>query len=434
MNNTKSIKSVRVVAITSLTFYSNSAFAYLDPGSGSALVGVITATVGSILFSIKSLFYRFKGKTDSYNTIEIDEQSLVLFSEGKAYWGTFRPLINELIRTKIPFRYFTLDMYDPALMIDSKYMKSKRLSLGSINMSEINNVNAKCVVSTTPNIGSKGYPVKKSPNNEKLIHIFHHVGDITIYKKHSLDFYDEVILVGDFQKTAIRDLEKRRALKQKRLISLGALYLDDLVKNKRSLCDDKPNNEKPTILVGSSWGAKGCLQSYGTKFITQLADSGFNVIVRPHPQSKISEPEFLEECQNSTVHPNIKWDTAISPSRAMHDSDLLISDTSALRFDYAFLYQKPIITLDIKKENLAEFEQSDLSESWYDHAAFQIGAVVNHNSIAKITTIVSSTLNSDMSSDIEAFREKTVKNFGNSARPIVEYLFQLNGIKQPDGK
>ncbi len=85
MNNNKNIKSVSVVALTALMFLSNSAFAYLDPGSGSAIVGVITATVCSIWFSIKSLCYRFKGQTDSSNAVEIDEQSLVLFSEGKAY-------------------------------------------------------------------------------------------------------------------------------------------------------------------------------------------------------------------------------------------------------------------------------------------------------------------------------------------------------------
>lgn len=426
MNKSKSTTPVSVLVIVTLTLYSNSAFAYLDPGSGSALVGVITATIGSLIFSIRTLFYRLTGQTKSFNNVRIDEKSIVLFSEGKAYWGTFKPLINELIRQEIPFRYFTLDIYDPALKIDNKYMKSKRLTLGSFNMSEINNVNAKCVVSTSPNIGCKGYPVKKSSNNEKLIHVFHHVGDISIYKKHSLDFYDEVILVGDFQKKAITDLEKRRVLKQKRLISLGALYLDDLVYNKRKLSDDKRNRETPTVLVGSSWGEKGCLRNYGTKFITQLADEGFNVIVRPHPQSKISEPEFLKECQTSTEHPNIVWDMSTSPSGAMNDSDLLISDTSALRFDYAFLYEKPIITLDIKREILSEFEQSDLKENWYDFAAHQIGTVVDHDSIPQISAIVSTSLKSDMSSNIAAFREKTVKNFGCSARPIVEYLSQLN--------
>ena len=38
-------------------------FAYLDPGSGSALVGTLFAIVGAVAYSLKSLFYRiFFGK------------------------------------------------------------------------------------------------------------------------------------------------------------------------------------------------------------------------------------------------------------------------------------------------------------------------------------------------------------------------------------
>jgi hypothetical protein len=423
----KYLNLTKLMVISSILLHSNSAFAYLDPGSGSAIVSVIVATVGSVWFSLKSLFYRLKGKAYSDDSPKIDDKSIVVFSEGKAYWGTFSPLINELIKQKIPFRYFTLDMYDPALKIDSNYMKSKRISLNSINMSEINNVKANCVISTTPNIGTPRYPVKKSPNNERLIHVFHHVGDISIYKKNSLDFYDEVLLVGAFQEAAIRELEKLRGLKAKKLTSLGALYLDDLVKNKPIHLDSKKENKKPTILVGSSWGAKGCLQSYGTKFINQLADSGFNIIIRPHPQSVKTESDFLIECQKSTLHPNIIWDSATSPSKSMHQSDILISDTSSLRFDYAFLYEKPIITLDIDKNSLSEFEQDDLNGTWYEDAALQIGSVVNKESISQICAVVSSTLDADMNAEIQNFKENTVDNFGHSAPAIVEYLDKING-------
>ncbi|MFT5813719.1 MAG: hypothetical protein ACI9VT_001473 [Psychroserpens sp.] len=422
----KPFNSTKFIALSSLLLYSNATFAYLDPGSGSAIVGVITATIGSIWFSLKSLFYRLKGQTNANDIINIDEKSIVLFSEGKAYWGTFKLLVDELIQQKITFRYFTLDMHDPALEIDNKYMQSKRLSLGSINMAEINNVKAKCVISTTPNIGCPSYPVKKSPQNDRLIHVFHHVGDISIYKKNSLDFYDEVILVGDFQELAIRELEKLRGLKEKTLVSLGALYLDELVKNKFTPPEETKANNKPTVLIGSSWGKKGCLQNYGTEFINQLANAGFRVIIRPHPQSVKSETEFLNQCKKSTIHPNITWDSAVSPSQSMYESDILISDTSSLRFDYAFLYEKPIITLEIDNNNLSEFEHADLDSNWYKQAALQIGAVVDQNSIAQISDIVSSTLAIDMSSDIKAFKEKTVVNFGVSAPKIVQYVDKVN--------
>ncbi|WP_375748239.1 CDP-glycerol glycerophosphotransferase family protein [Vibrio sp. HN007] len=410
-----------------IALHSNHAHAYLDPGSGSAIVGLITAAIGSVWFSIKSLFYRIKGNNILDDEITIGDESIVIFSEGKAYWSTFKPLINRLIEQEVPFRYFTLDMYDPALTIDNKCMSSKLLSLKSINLSEINKVKARCVISTTPNIGTPGYPVKKSPYIEKLIHVFHHVGDISIYKKYSLDNYDEVIMAGDFQKKAIRKIESLRDLKKKKLISLGVPYLDDLYSSTSRT--DKAKNKNTTILVGSSWGSKGCLRQYGVDFINKLANAGYNVIVRPHPQSAKSEPEFIDKCKEATSHTNVIWDEVPSPSHSMNESDLLISDTSAIRFDYAFLHEKPIITLDIPKDKLSEFELSDLNESWYESASLRIGRVLNKDSVCHLNEIVDETLRSNFISDIRTFRQETVQNFGNSAPHVVDYILKANSIK-----
>ena len=417
------MKSFKVVLLMLALLHSESAFAYLDPGSGSAIISVITATIGSLWHSLKSVFYRLIGESSSSQPLISKDNCLVVFNEGKAYWGTFRPLIEELIKEKIPFRYLTLDLHDPALKIESQYMQSKRLSLNPFSLAELKNIKAPIMVSTTPNIGSKGYPIGKPAGVRDLIHVFHHVGDVSIYKRHSLDHYDSVILVGDFQEKSIRNLEKLRNLNQKKLVSLGLLYLDDLYQNlppSKCLPEDRS-----TILIGSSWGKKGCLQTYGTAFINALANAGFNIIIRPHPQSAVSEPTFIAQCKRETKSPHIKWDGQISPSAAMHKSQLLISDTSSLRFDYAFLYEKPIITLEISRGNLTEFEAIDLEEHWHESAAYKIGTIANGETIMNIVDIVNDEINNRSSSDLVKFREQTVMNFGKCAPNIVNYLNKL---------
>jgi hypothetical protein len=415
--------SFKVALIMLALFHSASAHAYLDPGSGSAIISVIAATVGSLWHSLKSVFYRLIGKKSSNQSLVSKQDSLVIFNEGKAYWGTFRPLIEELIKEKIPFRYFTLDLHDPALKIESQYMESKRLSLNSFSLALINNLKAPVMVSTTPNIGTPGYPITKPSGVKDLVHLFHHVGDISIYKRYSLDHYDSVILIGDFQQKSIRKLEHLRKLKAKKLVSLGLLYLDDLLQNlPSSECEPKG---RPTILIGSSWGNKGCLQTYGTEFITTLVNAGFTIIIRPHPQSAVSEPTFIERCKRETSSPHIKWDEKISPSEAMHKSQILISDTSSLRFDYAFLYGKPIITLAIPRGNLTEFEAVDLEEHWHESAAYKIGTIVNSNNIVNIVDIVKEEMNNFSASDLEKFKAQTVLNFGKCAPKVVSFLNQL---------
>lgn len=418
------MKSLKVVMVLLALLHSESVFAYLDPGSGSAIISVVTAAIGSLWYFLMSVFYRLTGKKPSNQSVVSKENSLVIFSEGRAYWGTFRPLIEELIKQRIPFHYRTLDLHDPALMIESQYMESKRLSLNSFSLAELKNIKAPVMVSTTPNIGTKGFPITKPAGVGNLIHVFHHVGDISIYKKNSLDHYDSVILVGDFQEKSIRNLEKSRNLKQKKLISLGLLYLDDLYQNlPQSKC---AHEDRPTILIGSSWGKKGCLQTYGTEFINSLANAGFNIIIRPHPQSAVSEPTFIAQCKRETKNPHVKWDEKISPSESMHKSQLLISDTSSLRFDYAFLYEKPIITLEIPRGNLTEFEAIDLDEHWHESAAHKIGKIVDGEKIMDIADIVSDVIKTRSSSDLQSFRQQTVMNFGKCAPNIVNYINTLN--------
>ena len=97
-------------------------FAYLDPGSGSALVGTLIAVAGAALFSLKSFFYRLIGKGAS--TVEV-VPDIAIFSEGKNYWGTFKEIVDELIARKVHFAYYTMDLHDPALFIDYDYMHSR---------------------------------------------------------------------------------------------------------------------------------------------------------------------------------------------------------------------------------------------------------------------------------------------------------------------
>ena len=261
---------------------------------------------------------------------------------------------------------------------------------------------------------------------KNLIHFFHHIGDVSIYKKNSLDFYDTVILGGEFQRKSIEELEVYRGLKQKDLIVLGFPYLDSLNKEKIEFAKKPTTKQNKTILVGSSWGAKGCLNRYGTSFINQLAESGFKVIVRPHPHSLIAELDFIIKCEEQTTHPNVSWDKSLSPSSSMLYSDILISDTSSLRFDYAFLYEKPVITLDIPIKSLSEFEAADLTESWYTEASKKLGQVVDHTSISEICAIVEGILSTQKHRDMEAFKRNTVHNFGLSAKGFISHIEKLS--------
>lgn len=400
--------------------------AYLDPGSGSALVGTVIAVAGAALYSLKSFFYRLIRK----ETIQEVKPDITIFSEGKNYWGTFREIVDELISRKVHFAYYTMDLHDPALLIDNPYMHSRLFDKEkAASFHKLANIKAKVLLATTPNIGTSGYPLVRPKSVEKMMHVFHAFADISAYHIGSLDNYDVVLTVGPQQEKPIREVEKARNLKPKKIIPAGLPYFDAQYHALKSTTEAPEQAEKKsakTILVAPSWGAKGLLTEYGTDFIVKLAESGFNVIVRPHPQSYIAEAAFIERCKAETAKcANVVWDTETVGTKSMTDSDLLISDTSSIRFDYAFLYEKPVITLDIPHEKQLEYEGQFMSEIWTDSAAKRLGRVLTHSDIDNIVPVVKDVLESGAANDVRAFRYETISNLGTSAKAIVDELVSL---------
>ena len=398
--------------------------AYLDPGSGSALVGTLIALAGAGLFSLKSLVYRLLRKEPLAKEVEPD---IALFSEGRNYWGTFRLLVEELISRKVHFAYYTLDLHDPALLIDSDYMHARLFDKNkSASFARLAKVKAKILLATTPNIGTPGYPLKRPADVKKMAHVFHAFADISAYHIGSLDNYDIVLTVGPHQDKYIREVEAKRGLPQKWLVPMGLPYFDEQFLKKQSAGSASSHVEsRKTVLVAPSWGAKGCLREYGMDFVLALAKAGFfDVVIRPHPQSFLAEPDFITECQRRTEpYPNIVWDNETVGTKAMEASDILISDTSSIRFDYAFLYGKPVITLEIPRTSQTEYEGSNMSEIWTDIAAPRLGKVVGKNEIGEIVKVVTDVLNTPATADdIIAFRTATITNLGTSAQAIADFL------------
>jgi CDP-glycerol glycerophosphotransferase (TagB/SpsB family) len=310
-------------------------------------------------------------------------------------------------------------------------MDSKLYSKSDYSFVVLGFVEADIMLATTPNISTPGYPLKRSPNVKELVHVFHAFAGIAHYRKGSLDNYDTVIMVGEHEAKPIRKLEEIRKSRQKKLIALGLPYIDTLYRKVREQPEklrDTASEEKEltNVLVGSSWGSKGLLTEYGVSFIKNIAEEGYLVIVRPHPHSNVFEEDFIRHCQDETKdYSNVTWDFEPDGSLSMHKSHILISDTSSIRFDYAFLYSKPVITLQIPRSKQDDFEVSCFEEPvWIEEAESRIGKVVNKETIENLPRIIKETISAFDGKLLEKFRSETVSNFGSCAGPIVNYLAQ----------
>jgi len=393
------------------------AYAYLDPGSGAVLINLLIAGVAALIFSLKGIFLRLIGKNSVQQKPEITTYQIAILSEGKQYWATFQPIVEALLKRELPFAYYTLDIEDPALDIEHDLMQARFLGYGFVATYLASRLKARFLLCTTPNIGCKGYPIQKSAQVQNLIHVFHSINDLAMYRKGSLDHYDSVYMVGDWQEKSIRELEAKRGIKPKELVSLGIPYMDVYHKDVKRT----ERGGKPCILVASSWGQKGLLFTYGIDFIKALA-AQFQVIVRPHPQSYKSEAKAMETFEKELKEFLLDWDREISPTKSMQQADLLISDTSSIRFDFAFLYQKPVITLEVEASDMPGYEREDMDELWMDKAAERIGTKLGKADLPQIVNHVQSALAAADYEAMIAYRNSILTNFPRAGEAIVEFL------------
>tara|TARA_B100001250_G_C19742884_1_gene763875 strand:- start:231 stop:1412 length:1182 start_codon:yes stop_codon:yes gene_type:complete len=385
---------------------------YIDPGTSGLIINFLIAVFSSFVYFFRKLFFKKIIKKDS------GQFEISLFSEGNQYKNTFLPIVNELIKKKICFNYYTLDYKDKILDIENEFVNSSFLGIGSLGHIKFNSLSSKILLSTTPNLGNKNYPLKKPKKVKELVHVWHSIDDISYYKKGSLDFYDTILTVGDFQNESIRKIENLRNLTSKKIIPVGLPYFDEFL-NKIQL----KNNPSKTLLIGSSWGNKGLLKRFGFNLIEEVIKS-YKVIVRPHPQSFVSEKIFIEDLKKKCLNlPNLEWDESNDPLNSFSKSSLLISDTSAIRYDYSFLTNKPVITLKIEKNSLQEYEADYIEDIWGEKTEHLLGSVINENNLSKMNKEIESLLkNGIILKSIKNLKEKTIFSIGKSSKNIVEYL------------
>jgi hypothetical protein len=314
---------------------------YIDPGTGSMLFTILIGVIGALVYSVRMMWiklrFRFSG-----GKAEIGDKKIpmAIFSDDKRYWNVFEPICRELDKRGIDVVYLTASPDDPALDCGYSHVKAEFIGKYNKAFARLNFLNATILLSTTP--GLDVYQWKRSKGVDYYVHIPHAPSDITMYRMFGIDYYDAILLSGDYQIRDVRNLEKLRELPQKELVKVGIPYMDVMAER---LAKVGPVPEHPrTVLLAPTWGQSAIFSVYGGKIIEVLLKTGYHVIVRPHPQSFKSETEMLDQLmQNYPNSEQLEWNRDVDNFDVLRRSDILISDFSGVIFDFALINNKPII-------------------------------------------------------------------------------------------
>jgi hypothetical protein len=343
----------------------------------------------------------------------------------------FKPVLEELARREIPCTYYSSGEDDPGLSFPSELIRRECIGKGNTAYRFLNFLEADICLMTTP--GLDVFQLKRSPGVKHYAHILHMVTDATTYRLFGLDYYDSVFLTGEYQKKDIRILEEKRGTKKKDLVVVGCTYLDVLAEHAALIAKGVDAKGK-TVLVAPSWGENGILKRYGLALLEPLAKSSYRVIIRPHPQSMITEKETVEKLRESLgSYKNVEWNFDAENLTALSRADALISDFSGVVFDYAFLFGRPVVyprfEFDKRPYDLADIDD----EAWTFRAIRDLGAAVNEDDFEHIEAFLDGVIGGGERREVSGrLREEGYRYPGEAGKRTVDALAAIQaGLPAP---
>ena len=401
----------------------SSLFCYIDPGTGSLLFSALFGIIGTLFFLSKALLIKLKtfSFADKINKKEnISKAKIIIYGEDKRYYNVFKPIIEELINLEIPTIYYSSSYDDKIFEIKSDFLKSEFIGTGNKAYAKLNFIEADICLMTTPNLDV--FQLKRSKGVKKYVHITHSSAETSTYCLYSLDFFDAVFLNGEHQIRDIRELENKRNTIIKDLYVVGNPYLDELSKMKETII--KENNNKKTILIAPSWGMNCLFRRFGEKLLDDIVNSDYNIIIRPHPQSLISDKEIIEKFQKRYKDKNnVEWDFNRVNIYSLSKADIMISDFSGVIFDYVFLFEKPVIipsfTFDKRGTDAIEIDE----EVWTFETIPKISFKLDENNFSNIANIIEDSINNEtLKNNILKAKEKAYMYEGQASKRAAQFL------------
>lgn len=412
-------------------------YRYIDPGTGSMLFTLFIGVVSTAYFSLRQLAIKMKFAAsggNAKNDVPADKLPYVIFTDGKQYWNVFKPICDEFESRGIDVAYWTASSDDPALKEPYHHVKAEFIGEENKAFARLNLMSASVCLATTP--GLDVYQWKRSKDVDWYVHTFHTVGTALGYRMFGMDYYDAVLLAGEYQVDEIRTIEDVRNLPHKELVTVGSTYLDAMAERRLQEGDHR-YHQGISVLLAPSWGPNAILSVYGERLIDAILDAGFTLTIRPHPQSRTSDAEVLKKLMDK--YPDgqrLTWNFDNDNFECLAAADVMITDFSGVIFDYALVFDRPVIYTP------ANYDDSLYDAAWYDKPQWRFetypsfGVPLSEDQFPHMREVIESVVtDKSLAAGRARAREEAWACPGKAAKLTVDYLVakhaQLTGQPSP---
>ena len=362
-----------------------------------------------------------------FEKLDQKHRAIVFYSENEYDFIFFKSIVEKLTQeydTKIC--YVTSSKTDPMLNCNDKNILPFYIGDGVAHKNFFINLKATILVMTMPDLEtfhikrSKVYPVH-------YVYIFHSLNSTQrAYRSTAFDNFDTVFCTGNYQIIEIQERERKFNLKKKKLVKHGYGRLDALINQVQNTNIKNDISTNKVVLVAPSWGANGLIETKGQEIVHLLLNSGFDVILRPHPMTIKKSNKVIQKIEKEFKdNLNFKLETDIRNMESWFLCDCMISDLSGAAIEYAFAFEKPILYVITPEKIVQEIEIGLVPLE--EKIRTEIGEIVSLSQLSLIPSKINQFLLSQnkFKEKIQKIREETVFNIGNSSDQGAKYLLEL---------
>jgi len=350
---------------------------------------------------------------------------VMFYAEHEGYFPNFEGVLAELLGPGTePVAYVTSSPRDPIFnrkdaRLETYYVKHLFFLLMLF-------LKCRVCVMTMPDLHL--FHIQRSIYPVHYVYMFHSlVSTHMIYRKHAFDHYDSILCAGPHHVREIRAFEQRHNLKPKELAQGGYYRLERIYNRFREYRAGHPRAQRkqPLILIAPSWGPQNILEVCGEELTGILLDSGFDVIVRPHPETVRKTPALVNRLEKKFKdRSGFLLERSIATDDSIHASDLLISDCSGIAFEYGFGTERPVVFCNVPaKVRNPDFEELNIPPMELALRE-QIGRIADIRDLAAVPAMIREMTahREEYIDKIRLLRESYVFDFGRSSRVAAEHI------------
>ena len=363
-----------------------------------------------------------------FNSLTDSERTIVFYAENKASMNHFRTLISELTEElNYQICYVTSVKNDQILSSKNKNILSFYIGDGTARTKFFLTLKSKILIMDMPDLET--FHIKRSKVHPvHYIYIFHSMFSVHSYlRKKALDNFDTIFCVGPHHVNEIQTAEKLYDLKPKTLVEYGFGRLDTLLDEKITFQTNNLENEK-TILITPSYGDNNLLEKCGIEIIETLLNSNYKIFLRPHFRIFQESKNLIDSIKEKFLNnPNFTLHDGVIPKEIFHNSLCLISDWSGISMEYAFVFERPVVFIDVPKKILNPDADELSIEPLEISIREKIGNVVSLDDIDKIPKILNDlNKNSEFfKNELDLIKKNTVFNISNSSVIGAKYIQKI---------